>query len=515
MTKYREILRLASLGLSQQSIADSCGASKKTVNRVLKRAKEINLYWPLDENETDSVIAEKLFPAAPAKISSGKRMPDFDYIQKELLRNGVNKKLLWAEYMEECRLSGETPLMYSQFCYHIQQDEQKRRATMHINRKPGEQIEVDWAGDPAQIIDPDTGEITKAWLFVGVMTYSQYPYVEAFLNEKQQAWITAHVHMYEYFGGVTRILVPDNCKTAVIHTNDWYNQQVNAVYHEMAEHYNTAIIPARVRAPKDKPNAEGSVGVISTWITAALRNEQFFSLAELNKAIRKKLEAFSHRPFQKREGSRYEIFHNEELPLLAKLPATPYELAEWKSATVQFNYHISVNGMLYSVPYEFIKRKVDVRITDKVVEIFYNHNRIASHCRLYGRKGQYSTVTEHMPPDHQKFLEWNGDRFRKWAERIGNNTYNVVNAILSSQRVEQQSYRSCMGILKLAEKHSAQRLEAACKIALSYTATPSYKSIKNILVAGKERIDQALQASETAATHNKHAITRGAAYYRR
>ena len=171
--------------------------------------------------------------------------------------------------------------------------------------------------------------------------------------------------------------------------------------------------------------------------------------------------------------------------------------------------------MLYSVPYEFIKRKVDVRLTEKVVEIFYNHNRIASHRRLYGRKGQYSTVTEHMPPDHQMFLEWNGDRFRKWAERIGNNTYNVVNAILSSQRVEQQSYRSCMGILKLAEKYSARRLEAACKIALSYTATPSYKSIKNILAAGKERIDKELQASENAVTHNRHAITRGAAYYRR
>ena len=515
MTKYREILRLASLGLSQQSIADSCNASKKTVNRVLKRAKELQLYWPLKETETDADLSEKLFPSVPGKVSSGKKLPDFDYIQKELLRNGVNKKLLWTEYLEECRLSGESPLMYSQFCYHIQQDEQKRRATMHINRKPGEQIEVDWAGDPAHIIDPDTGEITKAWLFVGVMTYSQYPYVEAFLNEKQQAWITAHVHMYEYFGGVTRILVPDNCKTAVIHNNDWYNQQVNQVYYEMAEHYNTAIIPARVRTPKDKANAESAVGIISTWITAALRNEQFFSLAELNRAIRKKLEIFSHRPFQKKEGSRYEIFRNEELPLLAKLPATPYELAEWKSATVQFNYHISVNGMLYSVPYEFIKRKVEVRITDKVVEIFYNNNRIASHRRLYGRKGQYSTVTEHMPTDHQKFLEWNGDRFRSWAERIGTNTYNVVNAILSSQRVEQQSYRSCMGILKLAEKYSAQRLEAACKIALSYTATPSYKSIKNILAAGKERIDQELQASENAATHNKHAITRGAAYYRR
>ena len=409
MTKYREILRLASLGLSQQGIADSCSVSKKTVNRVLKRAKELNISWPLEPNETDAVLADKLFSSAQKQVSSTKRMPDFNYIQKELLRNGVNKKLLWTEYLEECRQSGSDPLMYSQFCYYIQQDEQRRRATMHINRKPGEQIEVDWAGDPAQITDPDTGEIIPAFLFVGVMTYSQYPYVEAFINEKQSAWITAHVHMYEYFGGVTRILVPDNTRTAVIHNNDWYHQEINTIYHEMAEHYNTAIIPARVRTPKDKPNAEGSVGVISTWITAALRNEQFFSLAELNQTIRRKLKEFVNRPFQKKEGTRYEIFRDEELPLLAKLPATPYELAEWKQATVQFNYHISVDGMLYSVPYEFIKRKMDVRVTDTVIEIFYNHNRIASHRRLYGRKGQYSTITEHMPADHQAYLEWNGD----------------------------------------------------------------------------------------------------------
>ena len=494
MTKYREILRLASLGLSQQSIADSSGVSKKTVNRVLKRAKELNIFWPLEANETDAVLAEKLFPSAQKQVSSTKRMPDFNYIQKELLRNGVNKKLLWTEYLEECRQSGDDPLMYSQFCYYIQQDEQKRRATMHINRKPGEQIEVDWAGDPAQITDPDTGEIIPAFLFVGVMTYSQYPYVEAFIDEKQRAWITAHVHMYEYFGGVTRILVPDNTKTAVIHNNDWYNQELNTIYHEMAEHYNTAIIPARVRAPKDKPNAEGSVGVISTWITAALRNEQFFSLAELNQAIRKKLKAFVNRPFQKKEGTRYEIFRDEELPLLAKLPATPYELAEWKQATVQFNYHISVDGMLYSVPYEFIKRKVDVRVSDTIIEIFYNHNRIASHRRLFGRKG---------------------DRFRKWAERIGNNTCKVVNAILASQRVEQQSYRSCMGLLKLADKYSDQRLEAACRKALSYTASPSYKSIKNILAAGQDKTDTESQAPTAASTQNNHAITRGADYYRR
>ena len=510
MTKYREILRLTALGLSQRSIIQSIGVSQKTIVKVQRRAQELHLSWPLDAALTDAELEKLMFPKE-TKGSSQKRMPDFNYIQKELLRNGVNKKLLWAEYLEECRQSGDEPLMYSQFCYYIQQDEQKRRASMHINRKPGEQIEIDWAGDPAQITDPDTGEIIPAYLFVGVMTYSQYPYVEAFINEKQRAWITAHVHMYEYFGGVTRILVPDNTKTAVIRNNDWYNQELDTIYHEMAEHYNTAIIPARVRAPKDKPNAEGSVGVISTWITAALRNEQFFSLTELNRAIREKLEEFVNRPFQKKEGTRYEIFRDEELPLLAKLPATPYELAEWKQATVQFNYHISVDGMLYSVPYEFIKRKVDVRVTDTVIEIFYNHNRIASHRRLSGRRGQYSTVTEHMPADHQKYLEWNGDRFRKWAERIGTNTYRVVNAVLASQRVEQQSYRSCMGLLKLTDKYSAQRLEAACRKALAYTASPSYKSIKNILAAGQDKPDmQELQASDTDTTQHKHAITRGA-----
>ena len=514
MTKYREILRLTALGLSQRDIIHSINVSQKTIVKVQRRAQELKLSWPLDESLTDDALDKLMFPKATG-ASRTKRMPDYDYIQKELLRNGVNKKLLWTEYLEDCRLADEEPLMYSQFCYYIQQDEQKRRATMHINRKPGEQVEVDWAGDPAKIIDPDTGEIIDAWLFVGVMTYSQYPYVEAFINEKQKAWITAHVHMYEYFGGVARILVPDNCKTAVVHNKDWYNQQVNAVYHEMAEHYNTAIIPARVRAPKDKPNAEGSVGVISTWITAALRNEQFFSLAELNRAIRKKLEEFSNRPFQKKEGTRYQIFRDEELPLLAKLPATPYELAEWKVATVQFNYHISVDGMLYSVPYEFIKRKVDVRITDTSIEIFYNHNRVASHRRLYGRKGQYSTVTEHMPESHQKYLEWNGDRFRKWAERIGINTSKVVDALLTSQRVEQQSYRSCMGLLKLGDRYSVDRLEAACKKALLYTASPSYKSIKNILATGQDKTENISSKVTNTSTQNKHALTRGADYYRR
>ncbi len=401
MTKYREIIRLTGLGFSQRDIMASCGVAQKTVVKVQKRAKELNLSWPLDDAMTDTELQRLMF-SKENKVSPNKRIPDYAYIHKELLRNGVSKKLLWTEYMEDCRANGEEPLMYSQFCYHIQQDEQKRRATMHINRKPGEQVEVDWAGASATVIDPDTGEIIKAYIFVGVMTYSQYAYVEAFLDMKQKSWINAHVHMYEYFGGVARILVPDNCKTAVVHNGGFKDQQINETYQEMAEHYGTAIIPARVRAPKDKPNAEGTVGNISTWITAALRDEQFFSLAELNRAIRDKPELFNQRLFQKKEGSRRSLFLGEEKPLLAPLPATRFELSDWKTATVQFNYHISVDGMLYSVPYEYIKKKVDVKVTDTTIEIFYNHNRIASHRRLKGRSGQYSTITEHnarRPPE--------------------------------------------------------------------------------------------------------------------
>ena len=512
MTKYREILRLKSLGFSERNIARSCGVSRNTVAKVTAKAEEKNLRWPLDFDMTDAVLEELLFPKD--KSATNKRMPDYDYIRKELLRNGVNKKLLWVEYCDECRMNGDIPLMYSQFCYYIQKDEEKRRATMHIPRKPGEQIEVDWAGDPAHIIDPDTGEITDAWLFVGVMSYSQYTFVEAFINEKTNNWIKAHNHMYQFFGGVTPILVSDNCTTAVNHRKStWYTPALNTIYHEMAEHYNVAILPARVRKPKDKPVVEGSVGKISTWITAALRNEQFFSLTELNAAIRERLTAYNSRKFEKKECSRLGLFLGEEKPLLAPLPATPFELCEWKQATVQFNYHIAVDKMFYSVPYQYIKNKVDVRITETTLEIFYNHNRIASHRRLYGRPGQYSTVTEHMPEDHRKYIEWNGDRFRRWADSIGPNTNKTVAAILTSGRVEQQSYRSCMGLLRLAEKYSPQKLEEACAKALNFSAHPSYKSIKNLLVAMKDSSNSEDSDVSSTQTNQPRGITRGARYY--
>ena len=509
MIKYREILRLKSLDFSERNIAISCIVSRNTVSKVVKKAAEYNLLWPLPNDLTDETLEKMLFPKEQSVTN--KRMPDYSYIQKELLRNGVTKKLLWIEYCEECRMNGEEPLMYSQFCYYIQQDEQKRRATMHIPRKPGEQVEVDWAGDPAHITDTDTGAITDAHLFVGVMTYSQYTYVEAFVNEQHKAWITAHVHMYDYFGGVAKILVSDNCATAVnLKKGGWYTPELNKTYYAMAEHYGTAIIPARVRKPKDKPNVEGSVNIVATWITAALRNEQFFSLAELNAAIKDKLKTLNSNPFHKKEGSRLSVFLGEEKPLLAKLPATRFELADWRQSTVQFNYHIVVDKMYYSVPFQYIRNKVDVRVTETTIEAFLHQTRIASHRRLYGRPGQYSTIVEHMPEEHQKYLEWNGDRFRRWAEKIGTSTNEVVDGILSSGRVEQQSYRSCMGLLKLAERYSPEQLEEACRRALTYSHSPSYKSINNLLVTIKESPNNDEPEVQKA---NQHGITRGVRYY--
>lgn len=512
MTKYREILRLHSRGISKRSIAISCECSRNTVAKVLERAKQLSMGWPFNTDMTDAELAKRLFPEA-SEPSSSRRLPDLEAIHKEMARAGVTLRLLWTEYCALCRMANEHPLMYSQFCLYYQKFAETKRATMHIPRKPGEQIEVDWAGQTAAIVNDETGEIIPAYVFVSALAYSQYAYVEAFLAQNQECWIAAHVNMYRFFGGASKLLVPDNLKTGVERA-DWYNPTINKTYHEMAEHYDTAVVPARVRKPKDKPSAEGTVGNISTWILAAIRNQKFFSLEALNQAIRDKLDEFNRKPFQKKEGSRLSVFLEQEKPYLLPLAKTPFELATWKIATVQLNYHIAVDKMNYSVPYEYIKRKVEVRITRQVIEVFFNHHRVCSHPKLCGRPGQYSTMEAHMPPDHQSFVRWNAERFVNWARKIGPNTEITVKAILSSHKVEQQGYKSCLALIKLADKHSVTRLEAACRKVLFYTPIPSLKSVKTILSTGQDKVPDEPDPVSTDAIESFR-FTRGADYYGR
>ena len=368
-------------------------------------------------------------------------------------------------------------------------------------------MEVDWAGQTALIVDADTGEAFEAYLFVAALPYSGYAYAEAFLNREQEAWITAHVNAFEYFGGVARILVPDNLKTGVIR-NTKAELVLNRTYQELAEHYGTAVIPARVYTPRDKATVEGMVSVVSTFILAAIRNQKFFALRELNEVVRERLHALNHKPFQKKTGSRALRFAEERASLLP-LPRSAYEMATWKTAKVSFNYHVEVDGRFYSVPFEYIKRQVDVRVSRNVVEVFYEGTRICSHVRLYDRQNKYSTQDDHMPPNHQQYAQWNGDRFRRWAGKMGPHTLAVVESILAGYKVEQQGYRACMALLKLSDSYTPERLEAACDKALFYTPRPSYKSIQTILKSGQDSLEPAAPAPAS-----KHGFTRGANYYK-
>lgn len=506
MTDYKEILRLSSLGINNSQTAATTGCSRTTVIAVLRKAGECGVTPQSTSKMTNFELAKLLFPSETGK--PGYKMPDYEYVHREMSKSGMTLQLLWFEYCEGCTQSGEIPYQLTQFKKYYRDYVVQTKATMHINRRPGELLEVDWAGQTASLTDTDTGEMIPAYVFVAALPYSGYAYVEAFLSRNQENWIAAHVNMYGFFGGSTRILVPDNLKTGVEKVTKT-ETLLNKTYQEMAAHYDTAVIPARVKAPKDKATVEGSVGIISTWILAAIRNQQFLSLRELNRVISEKLYTFNHKPFQKKDGSRASMFAEERL-FLQPLPEKAFELATWKIATVQYNYHISVDGQNYSVPYEYIKRKVDVRLTKNTVEVFFEGERICSHARLHGRPNQYRTNEAHMPPNHQKYIQWNGERFKSWAAKIGAKTAAVVEVFLTSNKVEQQGYKSCMALLKLADKYSPERLEAACGKALTYTPRPNYKSISAILSSGQDKP----LTEPPPVKPSSYGFVRGADYYK-
>ncbi len=514
MSKEKQILQCWGDGWSQRKTATTLGVSRNTVKACVAAAIREGITPQVASTMGEADLILKLFPEKayiPTQVK-----PDFEKIHKELLRDGVTLQLLWEEYVDTCIQAKQPPYKYSQFCKLYSDYVDQNRLTMHIRHKPADKCMVDWAGTTMTIIDRVTAEPCKCYLFVATLPFSMYCYAEATLTMKQEDWINVHVHMYEFFGGVTRILVSDNLKTGVVSNKKSDDPVLNRSYQELAEHYKTTILPARVLAPKDKAAVEGTVGKLTTHIIARLRDKKFFNLQELNEAVRKQLDVFNHRDFQKKDGSRYSVYTEEELPFMGPLPAMPYEYSTWKNATVNINYHVSCDYQNYSVPYAYARKKVELRSTKSLVEVYYQGTRICSHRRLYGKKGQYSTSPDHMPPNHQFYGEWNSDRFRKWASGIGPSTKEVVDRMFSSYRIEEQAYKGCLSLLKLADKYSAERLENACRVALDHLTNPRYKNIRLILEAGQDRPDsKENQASEAESTDpvNRFTHLRGAAYY--
>ena len=362
MVNYKEILRLASEGNSQRQIAVSVGHSRDTVSEFLAAAKVHNLNWPLDESMTNEQIEAILFPERYSAVSMYLE-PDYLYIHAELAKRGVTLTLLWNEYVQKAESLGKKPYMTTQFGDKYRAWARITKATMRIHHKPGDAMQVDWAGDTLSVYDSMTGEITPAYLFIAVLPCSCYIYAEVTADMKLENWLNCHVHAYEYFGGVTRLLIPDNLKTGVT-KNNRYETVLNRSYQEMAEYYDTAIVPARVEHPKDKSLAEGSVKFASTWILAALRNEHFFTLNEAKEAVRMKLEELNLREFRQREGCRRSAYLEEEKAFMKPLPAQRYELATWNpNIKVGTDYLVSDGRNKYSVPFDLIGEKVDIRLT--------------------------------------------------------------------------------------------------------------------------------------------------------
>ena len=505
MRKIREILRQKyECKRSNRDISISCNIGRSTVADYLIRAKVAGFDWPLPENISDAALEQLLYPSTVPRARK-RPTPDFSEVHRELkTRKHVTLDLLWQEY-KELYPDG---YQYSWFCRNYRAWSGKLDVVLRQEHRAGEKLFVDYAGQTVPIVNSETGEIKQAQIFVGVLGASSYTYAEATASQQLSDWIGSHVRTFIYFGGVPEIIVPDNLKSGVIKACP-YDPDINPTYNDMAGHYGTVILPARVRKPRDKAKAEAGVLLVERWILARLRKHTFFSLSELNREIRKLLEYLNSRPFKKLPGTRQSQFDELDAPALKPLPEKSYEFAQWKKATVHIDYHVEVEGHYYSVPYQLVKKKLDVRYTATVVECYHRNKRVASHLRD-DRKGRHSTVKEHMPTKHQKYLDWTPDRFLRWAEKIGPKTTALAEQVFMDRSHPQQAYRTLLGILRLGKSYGDKRLEAACGRAL-HIGTSSFRSVASILKNGLDRKTLATQEKTKPVAHQN---IRGAHYYR-
>ena len=504
MRKIREILRLKfECGQTNRKIAGSCSISRSTVADYLLRAGAAGLSWPVPDELDDAILERLLFPPLEA-ISKARPAPDWAETHQELKRKGVTLALLWQEYKEK----HPEGYQYSWFCHQYTNWAGTLDLVMRQDHRAGEKLFVDYAGQTVEIVNRTTGEVHEAQVFVAVLGATNYTYAEATWSQALPDWIGSHVRAFTFFEGVPEVVVPDNLKSGVKKAC-YYDPDINPTYQDMAAHYGTVVLPARVREPRDKAKVETGVQIVERWILARLRNHTFFSLTELNREISKLLNILNNRPFKKLPGTRKSMFDSLDRPALSPLPANPYQYAEWKKATVHIDYHIEVDGHYYSVPHQLVRKKLDVRFTVTTVECFHRGKRVASHKRSY-QKGHHTTVKEHMPIRHQKYLEWTPERFLRWAGKIGPQTVRLTECILISRSYPQQTYRTLLGILRLGKSYTDQRLEAACQRAIVIGAT-SYRSVESILKNGLD--NKPLPVPPEPSTPISHQNIRGSQYY--
>jgi transposase len=507
MRKIKEVLRLhQEIGFSERQIAKSCDISRSTVKEYLHRVQRAGLSWPLPVDLDDAQLENLLFPSTEPIAPEKRGMPPMDYLYQELKKKGVTLQLLWCEYKQ----ANPKGYQYSQFCKLYQNWVNKLDVCLRQEYRAGEKLFVDYAGQTIPVQNPLTGEIQEAYLFVATLGASHYTFAEASLSQDLPSWISAHVHTFQFLGGVPEILIPDNTKTAVTHPSR-YEPDLNPTYQDLADHYGIVVIPARVAKPRDKAKVESAVLLAERWILAALRNHTFFSLTELNQAISQKLEELNLRPFQKLPTTRKTLFDTLEKPALKPLPEKPYEYAEWKKARVNIDYHIEVDHHYYSVPYQLVKEPVEVRLTSSTIEVFFKNRRVASHARSYQR-GKFSTLKEHLSKSHQAYLEWTPSRMIRWASKYGPHTEKLITHLLESKIHPHHGFRSCLGILRLAKSYSSERLETACALALHIKGY-SYKSVESILKTGLDRKNVLLEIRDPSIKPIAHLNIRGKDYY--
>lgn len=503
MRKVREILRLRlSVGLSTHRVAKICKVSSSTVSEYERRFREAGLAWPVPEGMDDTAL-EQAARARPESFSHRRPMPELSYLIEEMRRPHVTLSLLWFEYKE----ANPEGYQYTQFCHYYRQASKKADLVLRQEHRAGEKVFTDYAGDTLSVTDPRTGRKSPVYLFVAVLGASNYTFAEGVTSMDLASWIDSHVRAFEFFGGVPQIVVPDNTKCAVTRA-DRYEPEINREFADMAAHYGTAIIPARVRRPRDKAKIEKGVRIVERWIIAALRNRTFFSLAEVNEAISGLLDKLNSRKFKMINATRADLFERLDSPALCPLPQSRYQYAKWSTAKVNIDYHVVAERHYYSVPHQLAGEQVDVRLSALCVEILYKNRRVASHIRSY-EEGGFTTNRDHMPQSHREHLEWTPSRIISWAAKTGPNTSLLVKKIMESRPHPQQGYRSCLGIIRLSGTYTQERVEAAAVRALRANAT-SYRSVRSILEKGLDK----LPLKDTPAySEPEHTNIRGRDYY--